>query len=456
MSSQRMRKCPCKICKGKLIPQRQWRTHQDRELRIQSTSSTPYLLRSKIPKAGPVSKTFPVPLNEHRDIDEFPDLTNIPERVALDPITQEMYDHGTLNWDDDDIQLGRPVAPFGPQIKDSNTMIALIDHYERLNAAMVHGSVPYTSAIGHALPYPGWLTDAQVSESLQDMIAEAQKQDQQDQEDQEDFLDASGDLPDGPDIGDDIDIDIDPNIDSEARGLNVPLDEDDPDPFLQETETEPIPNLSDLPPHLLCIYALTTWLHLQFHLPRIACNALLSILACILAFVAPHLDPPLVTLKSVNRHLGVSVPFQVLPVCPTCNEVYPSSQKTPDLCIHCNTELFIKELTNRGNKRKERVPALKYPYLSISDQLRTILGIPGIEEALDSWRTVSRVPGLKKDIFDGNVTKNLKGPDNKPFFANNGEQDQYGPNGELRLGLVLGVDWYVYKLNKQLTADMQY
>src|ERR1700722_11515434 len=201
MSSSRMVVCTCKICNGRSIPQRQWQTHQDRELRMQSTSTTPYLLRSKNTKAGPVPKTFPVPLNEPRNIDEFPDLTNIPERVASDPITQEMYDHGTLNWDDDDIQLGRPVAPFGPQIKDSNTMIALIDHYERLNAAMAHGSVPYTSAIGHARPHPGWLNDAEISDTIQGMMAEAREQDEQDERGEEDFLDVSHNLPDNQEVG---------------------------------------------------------------------------------------------------------------------------------------------------------------------------------------------------------------------------------------------------------------
>ena len=414
---------------------------------MQSTSTTPYLLRSKNTKAGPVPKTFPVPLNEPRNIDEFPDLTNIPERVASDPITQEMYDHGTLNWDDDDIQLGRPVAPFGPHIKDPNTMVAFVDHYEQLNAAVARGAVPYTSAIGHARPHPGWLNDAEISDTIQGMMAEAREQDEQDERGEEDFLDVLHNLPDNPEVGDEIDIDTD--TDSEVNGLNVPLDEDDPDPFFQKTEPESTQNLSTLPPHLLCIYAFTTWLHLQFHLPRVACNALLSVFACILAFIAPNLDSPLVTLKSVNRHLGVSVPFQVLPVCPSCKEVYPSNENTPDVCSHCETELFISRFTNRGNKRKERVPVLKYPYLPISDQLGAILAIPGIEKLLDSWRTVPRVPGLKKDIFDGNITKNLKAPDGTAFFANEGEQDRCGPNGELRIGLALGVDWFLHSFTQR-------
>src|ERR1700722_1320153 len=258
MSSSRLVECLCQICKGKSIPHRQWRTHQDRDLRLQSSGKSgshhPYILRSRTTKTGPISTTFPVPLNEQINISATPDLTDVPQRVASDPITQEMYDHGSLNWDDDDIQLGRPVAPFGPHIKDADTMVAYLDHHDRLNAAMALGAVPYTTA--HARPPPGWLSDARVAESLQDMIAEANRQAEQDGQDEQDFLDSSPDLPADP--GDENDVDMDTNMENEAQELDVSLDEDNPDPFLRELESEASPNLSELPPHLLCIYALTT------------------------------------------------------------------------------------------------------------------------------------------------------------------------------------------------------
>jgi hypothetical protein len=102
--------------------------------------------------------------------------------------------------------------------------------------------------------------------------------------------------------------------------------------------------------------------------------------------------------------------------------------------------ILIGQFTNRRNKHKERTPVLKYPYLSISEQLSALLKVPGMEETLEAWRKIPRVPGLKKDIFDGDVTKGLKGPDGKPFFAN----DEATPQAELRIGLNMGVDWPVF------------
>lgn len=98
----------------------------------------------------------------------------------------------------------------------------------------------------------------------------------------------------------------------------------------------------------------------------------------------------------------------------------------------------------RGNARGLRTPVVKYPYLPLSEQIASILRIPGMEATLDQWQDKPRIPGKYTDIFDGDIccTK-LKGPDGRLFFSNNADE-RHGPNSELHLGVNLGVDWFSY------------
>lgn len=66
--------------------------------------------------------------------------------------------------------------------------------------------------------------------------------------------------------------------------------EDDTDPFLVDQQpVHPITNISELPKHLLAIYTIVSWLHIQFNLPQVACNALLEILVCLVIFFSTQL-----------------------------------------------------------------------------------------------------------------------------------------------------------------------
>ncbi|KAG1736838.1 uncharacterized protein EDB91DRAFT_1055457 [Suillus paluster] len=226
-------------------------------------------------------------------------------------------------------------------------------------------------------------------------------------------------------------------------------DKDSPDPF-EPDETFFMSNgacaMSTIQPHLLTIYAVTTWLHLQWHLPRAACNALLSILGCLLLFVSPQLEIPFRTLQSATRVLALDTPFYTLPCCPTCREVYPPAGSTheQDHCMTCNIPLFLPDTTKRGFLRAKKIPYVKYPYLPLSVQIQSILMILGVEATLDGWRSKPRTPGQYTDIFDGNVCRlNLKAPDGTLFFSNSPNELQ-GPNNELRLGVNLGIDWFSY------------
>ncbi|KIO00208.1 hypothetical protein M404DRAFT_153377 [Pisolithus tinctorius Marx 270] len=223
------------------------------------------------------------------------------------------------------------------------------------------------------------------------------------------------------------------------------IDEDDPDPFLidEEVRSDNL-DLADILEHITVIHALVSWLHLQFHLPCIACNALLAILTLLLFLLNPTATSPFTTLQSRNCLLGVNRPIHTLLVCPNCHDVYPLalSPHCHDTCTSCHIELFLPGQTLHGNTRMLKTPVIKYPYLPLSEQIVSILKIPGIEATLDEWQDKPQKPGMYMDIFNSNICHmKLKGPNGNLFFSNQ-MNECGGPNGELRLGVNLGVDWY--------------
>jgi len=210
--------------------------------------------------------------------------------------------------------------------------------------------------------------------------------------------------------------------------------EDNPDPFVIDHHIrQSTPDLQELPDHVVIIYAMVSWLHLQFSLSRIACNAVLAILVYLLALLNPNIPHPFVTLQSATRSLGVDAHIELLAVCPTCRDVFPSalSKHAQEACPACNVPLFLSDHTKRGNQRAKKVPVIKYPYLSLSDQIESILKVPGVEALLDEWRIKPRRLGEYTDIFNGDMCRNiLKAPDGLLFFSNL-PHERAGPKGEL-------------------------
>jgi hypothetical protein len=223
--------------------------------------------------------------------------------------------------------------------------------------------------------------------------------------------------------------------------------EDNPDPFLVEPcNRQHTANHEEvgLPAHLLAVYTIVTWLHFQFHLPRVACSAVLAFLAVLFRFFDLGIVPPFVTLQSATRALGVDPGIELLSVCPKCRGVYPSSSSRhmQETCTACHIPLFLPEHTRQGNLRPVKVPVIKYPYLPLSDQIVSILKTPGVEALLDEWRTKPRKLGEYADIFDGRMCRlKLRAPDGSLFFSNRSHENN-GPDNELRIGVNLGVDWY--------------
>ncbi|KIJ13694.1 hypothetical protein PAXINDRAFT_13450 [Paxillus involutus ATCC 200175] len=433
--------CTTQKCNGKFVSKSLVRAHERTDLRQRTTAAqarfqSPRFIPSAQRDTGPVSRSFPVPLHPPPP-PLSPDLEfHDPPRTSDSPVEQEMLDNGFLTGEDLDIMtFGRDLPNLGPNFHSPEALIAAVDHYTAYNAATSAGAHPLTAHQAHHLPItPEERAIQQQLERLADEIQHNQ----------------SGDFDDDFQAGlDEDEIDIEAHEDGDVNDLTTTVeglieDEDDPDPFmLEENFHSEDRDLSEVPAHNLTIYALVSWLHLQFHLPRVACNAMLAILSCILLALSPTIATPFITLQSSNRVLGVDKPICLLPVCPVCRNVFPpaGSTHTQDTCPTCNIPLFQSDHTKRGNLRAIKTPVVKYPYLPLSTQIRSILKVPGLEAILDQWRAKPRVDGEYTDIFDGSMCRTqLKGPDGELFFSNR-PHEKSGPDGELRIGVNLGVDW---------------
>ncbi|KAJ3525424.1 hypothetical protein NMY22_g10588 [Coprinellus aureogranulatus] len=227
----------------------------------------------------------------------------------------------------------------------------------------------------------------------------------------------------------------------------VPLtksQENTPDPF--ELAVAPSSSKADEPTAGLgLLYLLVAWLHVQFRLPFRACSALVKIVILIIkSYSVPIADDPLSTLTRIMDKIDVEPTIHLLPICPTCLEVYPAKDSTPAVCRRCNSNIFKSKSSEEAEANTDkRVPLLCFPYKSILSSLTEIVAAPGVEEELDKWRKVERRPGRYTDIFDGAVARSLQCPDGSLFFRNDPGDDK-GPDGVLRIGVTLGVDWFSY------------
>jgi hypothetical protein len=182
------------------------------------------------------------------------------------------------------------------------------------------------------------------------------------------------------------------------------LSEDNFDPFVVEARDRKGTAMlqePETPAHLLVAYTIVTWLHLQFHLPRVACNAMLAFLSLLFRFLSVDLVPLFITLHSATRALGINPGVELLAVCPGCRRgVYPSanSKHVQTECTSCRTPLFLPDHTRQGNHRAVMTPLIKYPYLPLSEQITSILKTPGVEALLDNWRSKPRKSGEYSDI----------------------------------------------------------
>jgi hypothetical protein len=216
-----------------------------------------------------------------------------------------------------------------------------------------------------------------------------------------------------------------------------------PDPFhIPDLATATSPPLSQNPVHshpaIHLLYIVVAWLHTHFHVPFVACNAVLVIFVHILSLATTPVDvrDSYRTLPSVMTHLGVDPIFVTLPVCPVCFEVHASSLSAQTRCVRCASPIF--KLTSPGQQSQKPKPILQFPTVCLEQQLRQIIEIDGMEDILEEWCYLPRSPGEYNDNFDGEICKTVEGHDERPFFENPRPPDT---QDELRIGLTLGVDW---------------
>ena len=450
-------RCNCQTnkCGGVLVANHVAAAHKRSDLLKKTVLLQNHFKRSSkliVPSAqldhGPVSQTLREQLPLISPDVAFQD----PPRRSDCAVKQEMLNHGTITGEDlDIITFGSDLPNLGLNFHSPEALIAAVDHFSAYGAATAAGARPLTSYEAHHLPPdPERRT---FEHQMQKIAEELDSNHNFDQHGDTTIEQGLGDNPlDGADDNpnDEADLDGSPeddNLENEVGNtvLAVQDDKDNPDPFmsLPEFQSADDHDLSRLPPHLLVIYTVISWLHLQFHLPRVACNALLTIFAYTLASILPSIATPLVTLQSSNFILGVNRNIILLPIRPTCLNVFPpaGSIHTQDTCLSCNIDLFLPAETKRGNIRSIKSPVMKFPYLPLSEQIKSILRVPGIEVLLDEWRLKDRSPGKYIDIFDGKICCTaLKGPNGKFFFSNL-PSEKHGPQGELHIGVNLGIDW---------------
>ena len=156
-------------------------------------------------------------------------------------------------------------------------------------------------------------------------------------------------------------------------------------------------------------------------------------------------------LPTAQSYAGLSTyKHLLLPVCPRCGDVFPTRISDPTECPRCSVPLYkgiIHPTSRHSMPRATRkvAPRIRLPFLSISEQLEGILGSPGMEEAVDWWRTLPREEGSYRNISDGKIWHEILDADGQRFFRSTTVSGRKcAPNGELRIGVALAMDWWVY------------
>ncbi|KAG1907550.1 uncharacterized protein F5891DRAFT_974250 [Suillus fuscotomentosus] len=329
-----MPQCNCTTCNGALVPAHVIRNHKRSNLLNETLQSQIHYKRIAgriIP--GPQSDVGPVPRGFAVSLCEpAPSLSPHFEPHFSD---SAVLDSGCLRDEDLRITTQDDAMPHLGPFHSLEALLTAVNHFDKYNSATAAGSRPLTPHDAHHLPADP--DQANFDRELQRALEYVQEH--QDEEEE-------------------ADPDMEVNTD-EYEDLAAPAQpgEDNPDPFLipDDLSAEDATDLTHLPGHLLSIYALVSWLHLQFHLPRVTCNALLTILGFVLLSISPNIETPFVTLQSSNRVLGIDKPIYTLP-------------------------------------HTMKIPVVKYPYLPLSHQFKSLLKIPGLEALLDSWRSKPRAP----------------------------------------------------------------
>ncbi|KIO17808.1 hypothetical protein M407DRAFT_32505 [Tulasnella calospora MUT 4182] len=166
-----------------------------------------------------------------------------------------------------------------------------------------------------------------------------------------------------------------------------------------------------------------------------------------------------ISLATAIKSLRLNDQFAVYPTCPTCHRIETATIPTAELeaftCPACDTELFssssayhyfstLLDPVDAPASWSRPQPKMVVSYRSIPALLSEFLSRDGMVENMDTWRVKDRVQDRLRDVMDGRIWKELQGPDGKPFFGD------HCPD-ELRVGLVIHLDWCNFRCSAQST-----
>ncbi|KAH9924357.1 hypothetical protein B0H21DRAFT_712451, partial [Amylocystis lapponica] len=343
-----------------------------------------------------------------------PAKSSLKSLLHRDSVEQEMLEHGTLT--ESDLQLDGP-SVFGEGIYSPEALLMHTDHYSHLNCATAAAARPLTPHEAHHLPRddPTLLSPDEVLKSLEQFAAVLGLNQDGSEENEHD--------EDEPSLG------PIPPVDPQARMYAPDEDEDYEDGDTEERQqldnqdktTAGSGSTEGDPPGLSQEWRETErpgvndrWDTLMDDIPdpfvaenpmQRSSNDLRDIPAYLLCIYA----------VASWTHLNFSLPV-----------------------VAVNTLLWCFAVV-----LALIAPGASLPYLTLKT-LVDILAVEGMEDLMDGWRKLARKPGFYRDIFDGAIAKGLLGPDGKPFFSNDISDRDKGPNGELRIALEWGVDWFSY------------
>ncbi|KAJ7598689.1 hypothetical protein C8J56DRAFT_708797, partial [Mycena floridula] len=191
---------------------------------------------------------------------------------------------------------------------------------------------------------------------------------------------------------------------------------------------------------LLCV----AFLHTRYQVSFRACAAMLFCLNAVFLTLGRINKPIPFTLQTVFHRMGLKDQFIVYRVCPVCHKLFSPEQVNVTNCDHCDSALNQPSLSTlsvdpEAEPDPSRQPAsLPYnvaPLATLSSLLSDFLARPGMEEALESWRSLPKNNSSDlKTIRDGLVWKELKDKDGNSFFDHE--------TSELRIGVTVGFDWF--------------
>lgn len=171
------------------------------------------------------------------------------------------------------------------------------------------------------------------------------------------------------------------------------------------------------------VLVLIAMLHTRYHLPFRGCAIALLCLSLIFTAlkVVPPDNPMPRMLQTVFNHLDLRDRFLTHPLCDSCKRIYSPDSPTDAVCTECNVTLYKPAATTlfallRGKDPPPPIPKQAMPIRTLSSALPDFLNHGNNERSCQAWWTWQSTPGKRTEIWDGDVWKSSRGPDQKLWF----------------------------------------